>query len=655
MRLPVSKAYRAFKELDRFSDTQCVTFARAARPRGWRWLGHAIVILTVTVVGLIGMMAAAYFGIIDRFFRNSRFDGPAFYLAILPMMAVAIGIGPLMGYMTRDFFLRRGIRRVLISRGSCCGCRYTITGLAVDDEARVKCPECGAITIADSSLGEIVNDEKGGRIFLPSPEAAEAAWPVFFSRVRVMRWVKRVAVTLAVLVISVVSFVAWWEWSVRQQAAAALATRDTNAFLDYSLSQQAEGAEGESENGFDVITKISADLSRRMQTGMPAEVWTSWGVDLGTILNPEAGHLDPQMLEERKRMIVDSMAALKRAGAFEPMNQLKSVRRAVHDPLPAPGQSVIGWTPLEYAMNPLRSVNMTRMYVASEANDLDEFAAAAEVQLAVARLCVSGATSDVVGNGQRMQVATLHLLLREIVARRDPKWIDTIEALVARQQRPENPNAMIDLRRLALRDYVCVYFSDLANFRFGRFTPIVRQMSFRASRSESRLGSFNGNIRAIERWHKGVKEAISAPDANWSKIVKITQQQTPLMLINALGGFDGRELILTADVILYREALRAVIAIERHRLETGAPPARLEDLVPSRLATMPRDPWSGGVLNYRLEVKGRDPEGCGYVLYSAGRDGGDQGGAVPQDAQRWWVYVYGMPGNSGAADVVLSP
>jgi len=61
------------------------------------------------------------------------------------------------------------------------------------------------------------------------------------------------------------------------------------------------------------------------------------------------------------------------------------------------------------------------------------------------------------------------------------------------------------------------------------------------------------------------------------------------------------------------------LAIERYRLATGAPPKQLADLVPQFLDKLPVDPYDGQPLRYeRL-----DP---GFVVYSIGNDGADDGG-----------------------------
>lgn len=72
-----------------------------------------------------------------------------------------------------------------------------------------------------------------------------------------------------------------------------------------------------------------------------------------------------------------------------------------------------------------------------------------------------------------------------------------------------------------------------------------------------------------------------------------------------------------------RDARRFALAIEVYRAEHGAPPAALDALTPGVLAEPPRDPHArDGRYVYRHD----DTSPFGYVLYSVGPDGVDDGG-----------------------------
>jgi len=77
-------------------------------------------------------------------------------------------------------------------------------------------------------------------------------------------------------------------------------------------------------------------------------------------------------------------------------------------------------------------------------------------------------------------------------------------------------------------------------------------------------------------------------------------------------------------------------ALERFRLGTGAYPDTLRELVPKFLAELPHEPTNGEPFRYRREEKE------GYVLYSIGLDGIDDGGLEPgpnfgRGDWRWWA------------------
>jgi hypothetical protein len=74
--------------------------------------------------------------------------------------------------------------------------------------------------------------------------------------------------------------------------------------------------------------------------------------------------------------------------------------------------------------------------------------------------------------------------------------------------------------------------------------------------------------------------------------------------------------------------VQAVLAIERYRLANqNRLPDSLSNLVPSFLNSVPADPFDGKLLRYKQLAKG-------YLVYSVGEDGKDDGGVYVQPAQR---------------------
>ncbi len=66
-------------------------------------------------------------------------------------------------------------------------------------------------------------------------------------------------------------------------------------------------------------------------------------------------------------------------------------------------------------------------------------------------------------------------------------------------------------------------------------------------------------------------------------------------------------------------AVRVGLGIERYRLANGKLPEKLAELVPAYLDAVPKDPFDGQELRYKRLEKG-------YVVYSIGEDGSDDGG-----------------------------
>jgi hypothetical protein len=91
------------------------------------------------------------------------------------------------------------------------------------------------------------------------------------------------------------------------------------------------------------------------------------------------------------------------------------------------------------------------------------------------------------------------------------------------------------------------------------------------------------------------------------------------MLIPAVGKF-----LDNADVMRCKiDGARILLAVEGYRAEHGGPPPALAALVPEWLDSVPDDRFSGAPYVYRVAP---DTD-SGYLLYSVGADGRDDGGA----------------------------
>jgi hypothetical protein len=78
--------------------------------------------------------------------------------------------------------------------------------------------------------------------------------------------------------------------------------------------------------------------------------------------------------------------------------------------------------------------------------------------------------------------------------------------------------------------------------------------------------------------------------------------------------------LFVAKMETLRQMVITAIAIERHIKRNGLPPKSLSELIPGLLQELPHDCFSGQPLCYRLSENG------GYLLYSVGTNGSDDGG-----------------------------
>ncbi len=90
-------------------------------------------------------------------------------------------------------------------------------------------------------------------------------------------------------------------------------------------------------------------------------------------------------------------------------------------------------------------------------------------------------------------------------------------------------------------------------------------------------------------------------------------------LILVLMDKPDRDELTHRQIDVRYDLTRTALALEAHRIEKGTYPDALTDLVPGHLAALPVDHFDDQPLIYRRA-------GEGYVLYSVGANGLDDGG-----------------------------
>jgi len=140
MRLWRRKSWRAFPELDTFSDEQCAIWVREIRRREvlsalqMLYFAFAAMVMTAAAVVSAGIHGARWLMHLSGIAIH-RYETAAI------LMVLGLVAGLLVGKYIHDRWLRKHLRQRL--RGLLCvGCRYPLAGVQPNGIV-LTCPECG--------------------------------------------------------------------------------------------------------------------------------------------------------------------------------------------------------------------------------------------------------------------------------------------------------------------------------------------------------------------------------------------------------------------------------------------------------------------------------------------------------------------------------
>ncbi|MBI1189406.1 MAG: hypothetical protein GC200_01820 [Tepidisphaera sp.] len=158
--------YRAFPELDAYSDERCQRFVRAAN-RDWThrvlsWFTSAFVAFIALI--LLVLTAAEFGPAVHDGFRAIGLPEDVFVAAL--MLFILIPPTLAVFYM-RDVFLQIRLENVLRAQATCHDCGYSLIGISVSNAGDVLCPECGFTITIDPELDELAKDQSGRKVFEP--------------------------------------------------------------------------------------------------------------------------------------------------------------------------------------------------------------------------------------------------------------------------------------------------------------------------------------------------------------------------------------------------------------------------------------------------------------------------------------------------------
>lgn len=155
MRVPWSKAYRAFPEFDRLSDEDCERYLLGLRRQGrLRWWKPiltfllAVPLLSVPLLAVLGWFFSGP-GVEFVVWLDGFEFGPNWSLSVLffgglvPLILWGLPHG--VALIARDRVIRQALKKQ-INLALCASCRQSLIGLPfiqIGGETGVRCPECG--------------------------------------------------------------------------------------------------------------------------------------------------------------------------------------------------------------------------------------------------------------------------------------------------------------------------------------------------------------------------------------------------------------------------------------------------------------------------------------------------------------------------------
>lgn len=677
MRLITRKIYRAFEELDPYTDDQCARFVKAAN-RGWIRRGvHLVLVLGIgTLIGVTSVMFGSVVLLAGRVERLVQGPGLMKVVGIALMLAMLVLIcipGPVAGFIVRDRLLRRRLRRALRVKGVCTGCGYGLVGLPVGIGNRVTCPECGIHTEVDPALGELVLDEAGRGKY--QPHIADLTKPTWLQRKLTparKRKLKRAGVISAAgFVVVLVAGVAGYELFLRWQAGVAAKERPTaEQFIALVEARQPPGGKMDEggANAFDLLSgamRIHDGIVAQIKQNQPPQ--DSQGrevpLDVAVLLgkrrevqneDPELKKINDEMDRLQRELAMRVLDDGERQGLFEAIGRMVAAPRAVFSAgLSSSTPVMLQLTASRWSeLRALSAATAARARLAMEAGNREQFLESLDMGLGLARMQRRQVGVYDWQVAMAMEQQAMQRAIEALLSHPDAAMLDGMEQVLRAQDvwRDGGPGEIgngaetaWESERLMLLDAACWFFSEPSQVRFGSQSAAVQRMLGwgGSDRVWGWLGTYAGN-----------REDINGLYANWTAAAKadpavrgplLSPESSNKMLIRNLIS-DPTRLLEHADRReLVRRAVPVLIALERHRLRTGEYPASLSELDPQVQAKLPKDPWTGRAFGYaKLAIPERWGEPVvkvgwgqgvferGYLVYSLGWDQTDNGGMDPQ-------------------------
>ncbi len=544
MRLIRKQIYRAFPELDRFTDEQCVRFVGAAnsswRVRGLRW----VVVAAIGIAAVIG-------GLVACDYTLREYD-PNINKAMTPFLAAGLFaaicfVGMVLALVSRDVLLRWRVRRVIMLCGSCAKCEYSLLGMPVGADEQVTCPECGTRRRVDPSLGELAVDDRGEQVFAPEVARVDEIQQEII-RVRRAKWIKRaVLIGGGALAIGAIAYGSLWVFLVIQ-ARAASASPSLRSGLVGAREACAPGPVG---LGDDDREQEWAKLLELLGPVLAIETEVqSNGASTGTLypqILPESLRSGTSMSkldarfgagagERAKRFALEMVS---RTTAATSTARLESIRvlKAPLRPLPS-GEDFAGYDQASWGygqLNAITNLDNSRMILAAGREDRREYIESMEELALIADFCDGQCTindATIAGSIRKTVAASVTEDLGTIV---DLEWLQRVRELLLRMGEGPSSAGGLETSRAWLHAHLARFFADQAKAQQAIVGVLPREYAYYIKPNGGikplEIGTYWSNMRAanaacdelvaqskMESWERPITGAshTGCPLVDWS-------------------------------------------------------------------------------------------------------------------------------------------
>jgi hypothetical protein len=565
MRLIRPKVYRAFPELDRFTDEQCSRFVAAANS-SWRRR-----LLRWTLVGLAGVMAvvAACAAIVSvnlwiQDLLRVEDVGGSIVAIVVGGIGFAIALVPTL--ILRDFLLRRTLRRLIRRCGACPKCHYSLLGMRVGPDQTITCPECGLKIDVDASMGELATDEEGAAVYKPEVTRDHAITKERRRR-RHRIFFRAMAAAAALLVLSAAGYWLFLENQARRAIHdRAGASGAVEQIRKVQMSMWPSGAQWEDGvvefERYLALVKACATLQdARNFTPPPMPPATPGATpvsppninfDASTLLpSTSAATYDKQGGEGAYAACrAFTLDALQRGRAngkggepsiVEDLKELLTLKAPMRPMAPEDGEPFFGTLvpDLSFARGTAR-FNGARMIQAVQSGDRAEYMEAMEESLAIAQIVErQGLLID-----RLVAISIQSLVYRRLNEDKekfpDAAWFEDALAILKRRgagvgfDGHPSLSKMMDVERIGGLDSIAWYFSSpmrIAKATIGIGDDNPFGLTVRPGISIGTVGTYGQN-KAV--WNKQFAGYIAAADAPMSKRSPISTPPTGLSLLDQL-------------------------------------------------------------------------------------------------------------------------